>query len=155
MVDLDLFVEANSKILELKLGCCCCYRWQTFSVVDTRLELAAAFFWQTFWWTSSIIGQTYTIIYFSVIMKPKNPYFTPLIFKRNGSSATSIISSSPRKYCGQTMHFKVTAENVNLDGEVCKSLASLCIEEAESRLCSKMASEFYLFVKEKDRKSVV
>ena len=81
-------------------------------------------------------------------MKPKNPYFTPLIFKRNGSSATSIISSSPRKYCGQTMHFKVTAENVNLDGEVCKSLASLCIEEAESRLCSKMASEFYLFVKE-------
>jgi hypothetical protein len=46
------------------------------------------------------------------------------------------------------MHFKVTTENVNLDGEVCKSLASLCIEEAESRLCSKMASEFYLFVKE-------
>uniref|UniRef100_A0A2N9G3S6 Reverse transcriptase Ty1/copia-type domain-containing protein n=1 Tax=Fagus sylvatica TaxID=28930 RepID=A0A2N9G3S6_FAGSY len=42
----------------------------------------------------------------------------------------------------------VTTENVNLDGEVCKSLASLCIEEAESRLCSKMASEFYLFLKE-------
>jgi len=81
---------------------------------------------------------------------PKPLFYLPAL-RNIGSSPTSssITSSSPRKNCGQTRHFKVTAANANLDSEICKSFALLCIEETESRLGSKMDSEMYLFVKEK------
>ena len=86
------------------------------------------------------------------ILASNNELQKPLFYlpnlKRNGSSPPSITSSTPRKDCVKTMHFKVTAENANLDGETCKSLAFLCVEEKESHLGSKMDSEFYLFVKE-------
>ncbi|XP_050264182.1 uncharacterized protein LOC126708432 [Quercus robur] len=76
------------------------------------------------------------------------PVFYLPNLKRNGSSPAKIIGHSPRNDCGQTMHFKVTTENEILNGEFFKSLALLCIEETESKLGSKMASEFSLFVKE-------
>ncbi len=85
----------------------------------------------------------------SINNEHKKPVFYLPNLKKNGYYPTSIISSTPRKDCGQTIHFKVTVENANLEAsEVCKSLSLLCIEETESRLGSKMGSEFYLFVKE-------
>ncbi|KAL4602341.1 hypothetical protein ACB092_10G046300 [Castanea dentata] len=92
--------------------------------------------------------------------RPKKPIFYLPDFNRNCSSPTIILSSTPRKDCGQIMHFKVTAGTTNLEGEVCKSLALLCIEETESRLGREMASSFYLFSNEnseviKDRKNQV
>ncbi|KAK9984783.1 hypothetical protein SO802_034308 [Lithocarpus litseifolius] len=78
----------------------------------------------------------------------KKPLFYVPHLKRNGSFPPGITSSTPRKDCVKTMRFKATAENANLDGETCKSLALHCVEETESRLGSKMDSEFYLFVKE-------
>ncbi|KAM4085556.1 hypothetical protein ACJW30_10G036600 [Castanea mollissima] len=81
----------------------------------------------------------------------KKPLFYLHNLKRDGSSPPSITSSTPRKDCLKTLHFKVTAENANLDGETCKSLALHCVEETESRLGSKMDTEFYLFVKENSK----
>nr|POE95270.1 brassinosteroid-related acyltransferase 1 [Quercus suber] len=46
----------------------------------------------------------------------KKPFFYLPNLKRNGSSPPSIISSTPRKDCVKTMHFKAIAENANLDG---------------------------------------
>ncbi|XP_030948641.1 anthranilate N-benzoyltransferase protein 1-like [Quercus lobata] len=89
------------------------------------------------------------------ILSSNNELQKPLFYlpnlKRNGSSPPSITSSTLRKDCVKTMHFKVTAENANLDGETCKSLALHRVEEIESQLGSKMDSEFYLFVKENSK----
>uniref|UniRef100_A0A7N2N0U2 Uncharacterized protein n=2 Tax=Quercus lobata TaxID=97700 RepID=A0A7N2N0U2_QUELO len=81
----------------------------------------------------------------------KKPLFYLPNLERNGSSPPSITSSTRRKDCVKTMHFKAIAENANLDGAMCKSLALHCVEETESRLGSKMDSEFYLFVKENSK----
>jgi hypothetical protein len=85
----------------------------------------------------------------SSINGPKIPLFYRPNLKTKGSSPTGLISSTPRKNSGQTTHFKVTAATANLDSEMWKSLAFLCVEETESKLGSKMNSELYLFVKEK------
>jgi hypothetical protein len=97
---------------------------------------------------------SWAIIHNNILSSNNGPqiplfYLPTLKYKGSSQSPTSIISPNPKKNCGQTMHFKVTAVNANLDSEMCKALALLCIEEAESRLGSKMDSELYLFVKEK------
>ncbi|KAM3686902.1 hypothetical protein ACJW31_10G036500 [Castanea mollissima] len=80
--------------------------------------------------------------------KSQKPVFYLPNLKTDGYSPDNIISHSPSNDCGHTMHFKVTTESENLDGEFFQSLALLCIEETESKLGSTMASEFSLFVKE-------
>ncbi|KAG7955359.1 hypothetical protein I3843_11G066800 [Carya illinoinensis] len=79
----------------------------------------------------------------------KKPLFHLPNLKTHLSSPTAIISSIPSKCFGQTLHFRVTAEDATLDrSETFNSLALLCVEESESNLAIRMTSEFYLFVKE-------
>lgn len=55
------------------------------------------------------------------------------------SNITNVISSSPSKDSGQTMIFSVTNSN---EDELISTHAFLCVEEAETKLGSKMAPEF-------------
>lgn len=78
---------------------------------------------------------------------PERPlFYLPNLKGAPNSNITNIFSSSPSEDSGQTLIFNVKYSN---EDELIGTLALLSVEEAETKLVSKMALEFYLcYVKE-------
>lgn len=80
---------------------------------------------------------------------PKTPIFYLPNLKKPSCSPTYPVSSNQSKNRGKTTIFKVSGcEDVNLENESCRKLMLACVEEAERKLGSKMATKFPVFLKE-------
>ncbi|KAF3448262.1 hypothetical protein FNV43_RR08975 [Rhamnella rubrinervis] len=76
---------------------------------------------------------------------PKTPIFYLPNLKKDGFPVEGFFSSRPsKKNSGQTFIFKIGIAETSV--AVDNTLALLCVEEAESKLSNKMASEFPLFL---------
>ncbi|CAK9173302.1 unnamed protein product [Ilex paraguariensis] len=112
--------------------------------ISCSLLLADPLFMASFFksWASihrALISKTDTL---------KKPIFYLPNLRKTGCSPTTQNCSIPSKNRGQSLIFKMAETNLNLDTEMQKTLAMLCIEAAESHLGTKMAMKFSVFVRE-------
>lgn len=86
----------------------------------------------------------------SLLSKPDAPK-TPLCYlpklRNLGSSKALLSGINTNKYPAQSVIFNIPTKILNLDKNVYKNLAVLCIDEAERKKGRKMGSKFTLFVK--------
>lgn len=79
--------------------------------------------------------------------KSKLPIFYLLSLRRlNDTPSIHMISSNTSRSRARAKIFNM-AENMNSDEKICRTVASVCIEEAECHLGTKMASKYWLFLK--------
>ncbi|KAH0974116.1 hypothetical protein GBA52_016015 [Prunus armeniaca] len=78
-------------------------------------------------------------------------YYFPNTKKCTDSSPTSIFSSNTSKKSSQTMIFTIPGEHVNSENDYA---LQFCVEEAERKFGTKMASKWSLFLKTKSCNSI-
>ncbi|RVW50751.1 hypothetical protein CK203_076838 [Vitis vinifera] len=79
--------------------------------------------------------------------KSKLPIFYLLSLRRlNDTPSIHMISSNTSRSRARAKIFNM-AENMNSDEKICRTVASVCNEEAECHLGTKMASKYWLFLK--------
>ncbi|XP_015902010.3 hydroxycinnamoyltransferase [Ziziphus jujuba] len=82
-------------------------------------------------------------------------FYLPNLKKDRRPVSSSLFSSNTRKNNGQTFIFDIDTKSIDsVNNTFSDKLALLCVEEAESKLGSKMASEFPLFLNEPSRKII-
>ncbi|CAI9775584.1 unnamed protein product [Fraxinus pennsylvanica] len=86
----------------------------------------------------------------SLLSKPDAPT-TPICYlpklRQLGSSKALLSGINTSKYPAQSVIFNIPTNILNLDKNVYKNLAALCIDEAERKKGRKFGSKFSLFVK--------
>ncbi|KAK6935109.1 hypothetical protein RJ641_035264 [Dillenia turbinata] len=84
----------------------------------------------------------------SNIEVPKVPlFYLPNLAKTSTSSSFNVSSDACKNLC-QTVMFNMAAKDVELEDEMRKRLALLCVEKAVGKISTKMGSKFHLFTKE-------